>query len=230
MSTSILGKVSMANMSVGQKLLSVIMLIVGMLIVVAATGILQMRQMGTQLDAVSQESIPIIRAVTGVNEAQLEQAIAFERLLRLHYDVIYRIAYRWCGNRADAEDIAQDVCVKLGSAIAGFDGRSAFSSWVYRITFNAVRDLQRAGKRRGKYADAYAEVTPEDHPAEQEAAATSRQLWAAVRQLPEKQRDAVLLVYAEDLSHAAAADIMGIKEATVSWHVHEARKTLRGLL
>jgi len=134
------------------------------------------------------------------------------------------------GNRADAEDIAQDVCVKLGSVIAQFDGRSAFSSWVYRITLNAVRDMQRAGKRRGRHADAYAEVSPEDQPAEQEEAATSRQLWEAVRKLPEKQRDAVLLVYAEDLSHAAAADIMGIREATVSWHVHEARKTLRGLL
>ncbi|MNT97107.1 ECF RNA polymerase sigma factor SigW [compost metagenome] len=73
-------------------------------------------------------------------------------------------------------------------------------------------------------------MTPEDQPAEQEEAATNRQLWAAVRKLPEKQRDAVLLVYAEELSHAAAAEIMGIKEATVSFHVHEARKTLRGLL
>jgi RNA polymerase sigma factor (sigma-70 family) len=51
-----------------------------------------------------------------------------------------------------------------------------------------------------------------------------------VRRLPEKQRDAVLLVYAEELSHAEAAEIMGIKEATVSSHVHEARKTLRGFL
>lgn len=165
-----------------------------------------------------------------VVRAQNGDAAAFAELIGDYYDLIHRTAWKWCGNRADAEDIAQDVCVKLGGAIAGFDGRSAFSSWVYRITLNAVRDMQRAGKRRGKYADAYAEVTPEDHPAEQEAAATSRQLWDAVRRLPEKQRDAVLLVYAEELSHAAAAEIMGIKEATVSFHVHEARKTLRGLL
>jgi RNA polymerase sigma factor (sigma-70 family) len=165
-----------------------------------------------------------------VTRAQNGDPEAFGELIEDHYDLIYRTAWKWCGNRADAEDIAQDVCVKLGSAIAGFDGRSAFSSWVYRITLNAVRDMQRAGKRRGKYADAYAEVTPEDQPAEQEEAATNRQLWSAVRRLPEKQRDAVLLVYAEELSHAAAADIMGIKEATVSFHVHEARKTLRGLL
>lgn len=165
-----------------------------------------------------------------VARAQNGDSAAFGELIEDHYDLIHRTAWKWCGNRADAEDIAQDVCIKLGSAIAGFDGRSAFSSWVYRITLNAVRDLQRAGQRRGKYADAWAEVTPDAHPADQEEAATSRQLWDAVRQLPEKQRDAVLLVYAEELSHAAAAEIMGIKEATVSFHVHEARKTLRGLL
>lgn len=165
-----------------------------------------------------------------VTRAQNGDAEAFGALIGEHYDLIHRTAWKWCGNRADAEDIAQDVCVKLGSALAGFDGRSAFSSWVYRITLNAVRDMQRAGKRRGRHVDAYAEVTPGDQPADQEEAATGRQLWAAVRALPDKQRDAVLLVYAEELSHAAAAEIMGIREATVSWHVHEARKTLRGLL
>jgi RNA polymerase sigma factor (sigma-70 family) len=165
-----------------------------------------------------------------VVRARNGDAEAFSELIEDHYDRIYRTAWRWCGHRDDAEDIAQEVCVKIGQALAGFDGRSAFSSWVYRITINAVRDWQRAGSRRGKYADAYAEITPSDQAAEQEAATTSRQIWAAVRTLPEKQRDAVLLVYAEELSHAEAADIMGIKEATVGFHVFEARKTLRGLL
>ncbi|MNL67562.1 RNA polymerase factor sigma-70 [compost metagenome] len=73
-------------------------------------------------------------------------------------------------------------------------------------------------------------MAPKEAAADQEAAVTSSQLWDAVRSLPEKQRDAVLLVYAEELSHAEAATIMGIREATVSFHVHEARKTLRGLL
>nr|WP_086470527.1 RNA polymerase sigma factor [Devosia lucknowensis] len=155
---------------------------------------------------------------------------AFGALIESQYDRIYRTAWRWCGHPTDAEDIAQDVCVKIGRAIAAFDGRSAFSSWVYRITLNAVRDWQRAGARRGRHAHAYAEVSPSEVEPEQEAAATSRQLWEAVRTLPEKQRDAVLLVYAEELSHAEAAAIMGIKEATVGFHVFEARKTLRGLL
>lgn len=165
-----------------------------------------------------------------VRRAQNGDAGAFAELIEDQYDRIFRTAWRWCGNAHDAEDIAQDVCVRLGEALKSFDGRSAFSSWVYRVTLNMVRDWQRAGRRRGAHLDAYAEIAPTEEAASQEDAATRSELWSAVRKLPEKQRDAVLLVYAEDLSHAQAAEIMGIKEATVSFHVHEARKTLRGLL
>jgi RNA polymerase sigma-70 factor (ECF subfamily) len=55
-------------------------------------------------------------------------------------------------------------------------------------------------------------------------------LWAAVRKLPDKQRDAVLLVYGEGLSHATAAEAMAISETTVSWHIHEAKKRLKVLM
>lgn len=162
--------------------------------------------------------------------AQRGDGEAFGVLIESHYDLIYRTAYKWSGQRTDAEDIAQDVCVKLGQAIRGFNGRSAFSSWLYRITLNAVRDMQRARSRRRRHVDALALVSPEDAPADQEDVAAAGQLWSAVRALPEKQRDAVLLVYAEEMSHAEAGEVMGCKEATVSWHIHEAKKTLRGLL
>jgi RNA polymerase sigma-70 factor (ECF subfamily) len=165
-----------------------------------------------------------------VLRAQEGDAAAFRDLLANHYDLIFRTAWKWCGSRSDAEDVAQEVCIRLGQGIKSFDNRASFSSWLYRVTLNAVRDFQRAGRRRGHYANALTLVTLEEQPADQEAAATSNQLWAAVRKLPEQQRDAVLLVYGEELSHSAAADIMGIKEATVSFHVHAARKTLRALL
>jgi RNA polymerase sigma-70 factor (ECF subfamily) len=155
---------------------------------------------------------------------------AFGQLVERHYDFIFRIACKWCGTVPDAEDVAQDVCVKLASSLRSFDGRSAFTSWLYRVTLNAVRDMQRARSRRGRNADRYAEVAPDAYLPEQEDAAAAKQLWNAVRRLPDQQRDAVLLIYAEGMSHAEAGAIMGCKEATVSWHVHEARKTLRGLL
>jgi len=156
--------------------------------------------------------------------------LAFAQLVERHYDYIFRIACKWSGKRSDAEDIAQDVCVKLASSIKSFDGRAAFTSWLYRVVLNAVRDMQRARSRRGRHIDRYAEVAPDAALPEQEDATAMTEIWAAVRRLPDQQRDAVLLVYAEEMSHAQAGEIMGCKEATVSWHIHEAKKTLRGLL
>ena len=155
---------------------------------------------------------------------------AFAELVERHYDYIFRIACKWSGKRSDAEDIAQDVCIKLATAIRSFDGRSAFTSWLYKVTLNAVRDMQRARSRRGRHIDRYAEVAPDEELPDQEDATAMKEIWAAVRRLPDQQRDAVLLVYAEDMSHAHAGEIMGCKETTVSWHIHEAKKTLRGLL
>ncbi|WP_417308448.1 RNA polymerase sigma factor [Devosia sp.] len=155
---------------------------------------------------------------------------AFSQLVARHYDFIFRTACKWSGKVSDAEDIAQEVCVKLASVLKSFDRRSAFTSWLYRVTLNAVRDMQRSRSRRSRHTDRYAEVTPDAYLPDQEDAAASRQLWEAVRKLPGQQRDAVLLIYSEGLSHAEAGVIMGCKEATVSWHVHEAKKTLRGLL
>jgi RNA polymerase sigma factor (sigma-70 family) len=155
---------------------------------------------------------------------------AFGQLVAENYDFIFRTACKWSGRRQDAEDIAQEVCVKLASAIRSFDGRSALTSWLYRITLNAVRDYQRANVRRDRHTEALIHVTDEMAAPDQEDATAMGELWAAVRSLPEQQRDAVLLVYAEDMSHSAAAGIMGVKEGTVSFHIHEAKKTLRGLL
>jgi RNA polymerase sigma-70 factor (ECF subfamily) len=165
-----------------------------------------------------------------VNRAAGGDRAAFAALVNAHYDFIFRTAYKWCGNQADAEDIAQDVCIKLASAIGSFDGRSAFTSWLYRIVLNAVRDRQRQGMRRARQVDALSEVTASEIAPDQESAVAEQQVWDAVRQLPEKQRDAMLLVYAEERSHAEVAAIMGVKESTVSWYVHEARKALKDMV
>ncbi|MBZ9773196.1 RNA polymerase sigma factor [Mesorhizobium sp. CO1-1-8] len=154
---------------------------------------------------------------------------AFSTLLERHYDFVYRAAYRWCGRKADAEDIAQEVCVRLGKAIRDYRGGAAFTTWLYSVTMNAARDMMRKTARETVKTEAYGvhaltsgkAFEPED-PAEA--------LWAAVRQLPDKQRDAVLLVYGEGLSHAAAAEAMAISETTVSWHIHEAKKRLKTLM
>jgi RNA polymerase sigma-70 factor (ECF subfamily) len=183
-----------------------------------------------QLTQTPMRSAATVRDNVLVNRAKAGDRLAFSQLVETHYDFIFCTACKWTGKKSDAEDIAQEVCIKLATAIQSFDGRSAFTSWLYRVTLNMVRDMQRSTTRRGKTVDAFALVHPEDDPGGQEEATAAKEIWTAVSALPEKQREAIMLVYAEDMNHADAAVIMGCKEATVSWHIHEAKKTLRGLL
>lgn len=165
----------------------------------------------------------------------LQQAIkgdrdAFSQLVETHYDFIHAVAFRWCGTTAEADDITQDVCIRMARAIRGFKGRSSLKSWLYTLTLNAVRDHQRqmARRRRNEHGLMHDPLFL----AQRERVDDSQDewLWAAVRTLPDKQRDAVLLVYAEGLSHAGAADVLACSEKTISWHLHDARKRLKDLL
>ncbi|MDQ6433033.1 sigma-70 family RNA polymerase sigma factor [Mesorhizobium sp. LHD-90] len=155
---------------------------------------------------------------------------AFGQLVERHYDFVYRVAWRWCGRKTDAEDVAQEVCVRLGSAIKTYRGAGAFTTWLYTLTLNAARDFSRKTARETAKTEAFGVHALIDGEAQPEPEDQAEALWAAVRQLPDKQRDAVLLVYGEGLSHAAASDVMAISEATVSWHIHEAKKRLKVLM
>lgn len=154
---------------------------------------------------------------------------AFAALVESRYDFIHAVAWRWCGDRQDAEDVAQEVCIRLASTIRGFKGTSRLSTWLYTVTLNAARDQMRK-RRRAEWRDAAylrEQVVQDNNRPDDEG---SEELWHAVRQLPDKQRDAVLLIYGEGLNHAAAAEVLGCAETTISWHVHEARKRLKVLL
>lgn len=160
---------------------------------------------------------------------------SFAALIERYYDRIYRLSWRICGSRTLAEDNAQDVCVKLAKAIGGFRGEAAFSTWVWRITLTTASDTLRSSRRTVSVepaqmlalADTAAMQIETPSP---EDAVFGAELWEAVRALPPQQRNAVLLVYGEDMSHAEAASILGCREKTVSWHLHAAKKTLKSRL
>ncbi len=152
---------------------------------------------------------------------------AFLTLIDTHYDRIFNTAFQWLGNHADAEDLAQDVCIKIAKSVAKFRGDSRISTWITRIVINAAKDQLR--KRRPT-------APIDEHMDLEHTAPTARdqleaqELWRLVRALPDKQRDAMLLVYAQDLSHSEAAQVMNCKESTVSWYIHEAKKQLKGVM
>jgi len=177
-------------------------------------------------------------AVEDHDGALVERAVAGDRaafaaLISRHYDMMFRVAWKWCGNREDAEDVVQDVCVRLGQKIRSYSGGSAFSTWLYRVVLNAAHDHHRKRASNQKKIDAWAAEPTRpvvQHSSEAEGQDPSKDLWNAVRKLPERQRDAVLLVFGEGLSHGEAAKAMECAEGTVSSNIHDAKKQLKVLM
>lgn len=173
-----------------------------------------------------------------IKEAQGGNAAAFARLLEWVYDIIFRFAFKWAGNRVDAEDITQTVCIKLAKVIGQFRFESAFTSWLYRLVINCANDWQRKEQRHpnGDRAGAqHSNAHPHDlegQEGSENSAETHTELArvvAHVNAMGKDYKETLLLVYAEGQSHAEAAHILGVKESTISWRLHDIRKRLAAL-
>ncbi|MBF0189346.1 MAG: RNA polymerase sigma factor [Magnetococcales bacterium] len=166
-----------------------------------------------------------------VDDARSGDRDAFARLLESHYDRIHQLAWRWCRNRHDAEEITQEVCIKLVSAIHDFRGEAAFSSWLYRVTLNTASDYSRRSKRRRDREEESVQACDSGiSQATQEDALHARLIRLCLTRLPDMLRRAVLLVHGEGLSHRKAGDVLECAEGTVSWRLSEARKRLNDCL
>jgi RNA polymerase sigma-70 factor (ECF subfamily) len=156
-------------------------------------------------------------------------AEAFRLLLERHYDRIYRLADRFFGNRADAKDIAQDVCAALPKKLQSFAARARFTTWIYQVVVNTCRDQLRSQNRRSALNKDYVETNELISAAERDKKRQVEWLYAALERLSPTLRETAILVLAEHLSHREAGEILGIKESTVSWRMHELRKEFKVL-
>lgn len=147
---------------------------------------------------------------------------AFALLLQEVYDDMFKMAYKYGGNRQDAEDITQNACIKLARHIGSYKFEAAFTSWLYRLVINTAKDFYRGQKSGIALEDSHIGAAP----AEAEIKAYTNQILAKVYALPENEKTAIILVMSEGFTHAEAAQIMECKESTVSWYIHEARKKL----
>lgn len=153
---------------------------------------------------------------------------AFERLLERHYESVFRLAFRLTGSREDAEDITQDICAGLAGKIAGFRGQARFRTWLWRIVVNAVHDFRRRRAAHRKKADGWGAWESARRADDSETADAVTWLGQAMRTLPDDLRDTLVLVL-DEMSHAQAAEVLGVSEGTVSWRISKAKTYLRAL-
>lgn len=155
--------------------------------------------------------------------------VAFATLVNRHYDRIFGLAWRMTGLRADAEDLAQDICAALPAKLAGWRGEAKFTTWIYRVVVNAAHDLRRRQQSRARASEGWGDWEL----ARQDEIASGREagawLAAAMQQLSPELRDTVALVLGEEMTQAEAGLVLGVSEGTISWRMSEVKKRLRVL-
>ena len=149
---------------------------------------------------------------------------AFEAVLRRHYDLMHRVAWRMTGSQTDAQDICQDVCCALVERIASFRGEAKFTTWLVGIVRNACHDhhrrYQTLTRLKGHLAVLAEMAAPPD------GRDLFRRSWLAseLARLSPLLRETVVLVVGEGMTHAEAATALGVSESTISGRMHEVRR------
>ena len=163
---------------------------------------------------------------------------AFDQLFVRHMRAVINFAYRFVRNRGVAEELAQDIFLRVYEAAAGYQVQAKFTTWLYRIATNVCLNeirkphVRAALRNEGSDGDAgLSEVretggifTPPDRILEQQA--VSRALRHALKRLPEKQRAAFILNKYQELSYGEVAEVMKISEKAVRSLIHRAKETL----
>jgi len=156
---------------------------------------------------------------------------AFEALMRQHERLVLVTALRLAGNLPDAQDVSQEVFLKLYRNLGNLAADGAIAGWLYRVTVNACHDLRRRRRPEDPVEDAgqLASSGADPHQALTEAE-RSRALGLSLRMLPEKERAALVLRDLEGLSTEEVARVLGSSEATVRSQVSKARVKVKGFV
>jgi RNA polymerase sigma-70 factor, ECF subfamily len=168
-------------------------------------------------------------AIVRVQQGETDQ---FELLVRRYMRGAFAVAFRLLGHREDAEDVVQEAMLAALANIRTFDTTRRFGPWLYRIVVTRGLNFRKSRARRQTESldrDQFASREP-GPVAGVERATLKEAVQAALARLPERQRMVVQLFELDGFSGAEIGAMLGIPAGTVRWHLHEARRTLRGML
>lgn len=169
-------------------------------------------------------------------------ASAFDLIFQKYKEVTVNLAYHFVRQRETAQDIAQDIFIKIYEKRVKADPQAKFSTWLYRVTVNASIDYIRRARFFGRSLDekispgkeggqTLLEGTPDPRSSLAGEEAQKEELRLLVRQeierLPEKLRFPILLYQFEDLPYKEIAHILNITEKAVERRIYHAKETLR---
>lgn len=176
------------------------------------------------------------RDVELVSRARAGDESAFEELFRLHGEWVFRLALSILGRgyESEAEDVAQEVFVKVHRSLASFRGDAKVSSWIYRIAFNQALNVKKRARFHKPHVDDAVladAVTDEPGPLSKlETARRDQALAECIQTLPDVYQSALRLYYWLGASVTEVAEILELPEGTVKSYLHRARQLLDSML
>ena len=173
--------------------------------------------------------MPLIQPDPGVlRKAQRGDERAFTLIVRAYETPVYNYVLRLVSDRALAEDLTQEVFLRVFQGLPKFSLRSKFTTWLFQVTKNRVLDELRASERRPRLSVALDDIPPlevVDAPLENVEAMDA--VWRSVGDLTPDLKMALLLRDVVGLSYTEIADSLEITLATVKWRIYKAREEVQ---
>ena len=168
-----------------------------------------------------------------VRRARQGNAAAWEELVRIHQEPVFRLAYLLLGDPGDAEDVAQEAFLRAYRNLERFDLERPLRPWLLSIAANLARNRRRSAGRYWAALQRWYKARPAaaTGPEEQSLHNLERQdLWRAIRHLDFSDQQVIYLRYFLDMSTMEVAETLQIPEGTVKSRLHRALKRLRGVI
>jgi RNA polymerase sigma-70 factor, ECF subfamily len=163
-----------------------------------------------------------------LRKAQKGDERAFSLIVRAYETPVFNYVYRLVGDRTLAEDLTQEVFLRVFQGLPKFSLRCRFTTWLFQVTKNRVLDELRASERRPRSYVALEDLPPlevVDQPFERMEAIDA--VWRAVNYLNEDLKMALLLRDVVGLSYTEIADALEVTLATVKWRIYKAREDVQ---
>lgn len=166
---------------------------------------------------------------------------AFKFLVETRESIVYNTVLGFLQNPTDAEDVTQDVFIKIYESISHFKGESALTTWVYRVAVTSALEFLRRKKRKKRFGfispifgddnEQQIELPDFHHPGVQlDKREMSAILFKAIKQLPDNQQIAFILNKLEGLSYQEVAEVMKTSLSAVESLIHRAKTNLKEIL
>ena len=163
-----------------------------------------------------------------LRKAQRGDERAFSLIVRAYETPVYNYVLRLVGDRALAEDLTQEVFLRVYQGLPKFSLRCKFTTWLFQVTKNRVLDELRASERRPRHLVALDDIPPlEALDAPIERGETVDALWRAIENLSVDLKMALLLRDVTGLSYTEIADSLEITLATVKWRIYKGREEVQ---